>query len=424
MYPLSAVAEYLLDRRVGIVQVAGELNRNAGAPNFFHYFATASDTSAFAGQANFARAGGASASRDVGLAKAIGEAVERYCAAIYDPADLPLSTYRARTFAAADPAEFALYSEAQYDSAGFPFVPFGEDTPVRWTPATDVTDGAECYVPAAMVFIPYSYAPHENERAIVQPISTGLACHTSPQRAAISAICEVIERDAFTITWQARLSPPRIDPRSLPADAMALLDRFARSGRTVTLFHIGLDIAVPTVLAVEHNDKPGLVGLGVAASTSLSPHVAVVKSLEELTHTSYYMDQVVALGEPPATDYDDIKTQEDHLRFWAEREHLALAEFLFSSTETVAFSDLPDRSSREPSCDVRTLAGMLAQAGHRTLIADVTTPDVGGLGLSVVRAVVPGLNPLFMGFRYRALGGRRLARHRVRAAADLPHPYP
>jgi ribosomal protein S12 methylthiotransferase accessory factor len=68
------------------------------------------------------------------------------------------------------------------------------------------------------------------------------------------------------------------------------------------------------------------------------------------------------------------------------------------------------------------------------LLADVTTPDVRDLGLSVVRAVVPGSHPLFMGHALRARGGRRLWEvpqrlgHRGISPATgdnpAPHPYP
>ena len=53
----------------------------------------------------------------------------------------------------------------------------------------------------------------------------------------------------------------------------------------------------------------------------------------------------------------------------------------------------------------------------------MTTPEVGELGLRVLRAVVPGLHPLFYGFHQRALGGDRL-RSRLGPAADNPHPHP
>jgi len=46
------------------------------------------------------------------------------------------------------------------------------------------------------------------------------------------------------------------------------------------------------------------------------------------------------------------------------------------------------------------------ETGHQVLTVDVTSPDIATLGLSVVRAVVPGYHPLTFGHNRRALGGR------------------
>src|SRR5438067_523325 len=82
---------YLVDEKVGIINVVQEVRRFPGAPNFFHYAAEACNTRAFTKQTNFAITGGASVDRDRAIAKAAGEAIERYCSAIYDVESLPLS---------------------------------------------------------------------------------------------------------------------------------------------------------------------------------------------------------------------------------------------------------------------------------------------------------------------------------------------
>ncbi len=155
---LAGIAERLIGD-LGIVRLAGPANRQAGAPAFFHFWAQAADTGTFVRQRNFAKTGGAATDRDRALAKALGEAVERYCAAIYDREELLLRTAEAAEFAVADPADFALNSTSQYAEPGFRFVPFDSQTPVRWTPATDAVTGAVVSVPAAMVYVPYFYAP-------------------------------------------------------------------------------------------------------------------------------------------------------------------------------------------------------------------------------------------------------------------------
>src|SRR3982751_974465 len=83
----------VVDERVGIVRHVEEVPRDVGAPNFFHFYARACDTEAFCGQRNFGETGGASSNRKVALAKAVGEALERYCSAIYRCDELPFNSF-------------------------------------------------------------------------------------------------------------------------------------------------------------------------------------------------------------------------------------------------------------------------------------------------------------------------------------------
>jgi ribosomal protein S12 methylthiotransferase accessory factor len=68
------------------------------------------------------------------------------------------------------------------------------------------------------------------------------------------------------------------------------------------------------------------------------------------------------------------------------------------------------------------------------LIADITSSDVRTLGLHVLRAIIPGFQPLYMGHSVRSLGSRRLGnvpsklgfsqRAAHRDEGQAPHPYP
>lgn len=172
---LLDIVDYLVDDRVGVIRHVGEIPREAGAPDFFHFHAQACDTSAFCHQKNFSNTGGASTNRGRAMAKAIGEAIERYCAAIFDKADFPLTSFTSAQFHCIPPHEFALYSSSQYSRSGFPYLLFEETTPVRWTPMIDPLKEEPLFVPASMVYIPYSYDTTAGEHPIAQPISTGLA---------------------------------------------------------------------------------------------------------------------------------------------------------------------------------------------------------------------------------------------------------
>lgn len=433
---LQDILTDLADPRVGIIRYVAEQPRQAGAPDFVRYVAQACDTSAFTPLANFGAASGASVNRDAAIAKAVGEAVERYCAAIFDPDELPLCTARQASFACVDPASFALYGAAQYAEPGFPFRPFRDDTAARWVPALDLQSGARVSVPACFVFVPYRFRLGTGEVPIAQPISTGLAAHGSFAEAALSGLSEVIERDAFTLTWQGRLSRPQIRVESLSAANRDLVERFRVTGYAVTLLDITMDSGVATIMAVCRHTSPDAVPLTFAASAGPDPEEVVAKALEELAHTNRYMHQIKAMTRPVerTADHANINDQLTHLGFWCRAEHAGLADFVFASEQRVDFAELPRLTQGDPSRDLLEVTRRVAATGHRVLVSDLTTDDVRSLGLCVVRVLVPGYHPLFMGHRVRALGGERLwslpqkLGHRAlsRPSGDnpLPHPFP
>ena len=398
---LTAVDE-LVDDRIGIIRHVREMPLEAGAPQFFHFSAQPCDTGAFSKQHNFADAGGASSIRQIAMMKAIGEGVERYCAALYVKEELPLETYESASFRCVAPEDFALYSDEQSQQPDFPYVPFSRMTPIRWTKAVDCCTGEAWHVPASMVYAPYFYEVGQDGPAVSQPISTGLACHSNKNDAAISALCEVIERDAFTITWQAMLPAPPLWLDSLSEENRDLVHRFERAGGMVRILNITLDHGIPSIMSMlmhESNELPAFV---FAAASHLSPEIAVRKSLEELAHTRrlavHLQNNMPSLA----------RRQDVHVKLYTHRNSHPSVDFLLKSQESVEFQELPNFMSEDQQSDLRTLCTRIRSVGSRPLLCDVTTPDVGGLGLSVVRALIPGFHPLFMGHDLRALGGWRL----------------
>jgi ribosomal protein S12 methylthiotransferase accessory factor len=413
-----------------------EVARNAGEPDFFHFSAEACNVRAFSRQENFAWGSGASVQRDYALAKAVGESVERYCSALFRIEDLPLTTYEQATFPCTVPENFALFGENQYNSEGFPYLPFRRDTPVRWFPGLDAATGQIQYVPAAFIYVPYYFYQGTGDAPITQPISTGLACQASTTEAAISAISEVIERDAFTITWQAMLASPHILLESLSPANRDLVARFEKAGYSIYLLDITTDVSVPTFLAVLRGDYPDTVPLVVAAATSIDPEVAARKALEEVELTRSYFLRIIkekARLEPDPT-FSNVISQESHLNYWCDWAHLPFADFLTSCKETIEFGAIQNLATGQPRKDLALLIGKVTAIGHQVLLADLTTPDVREVGLAVVRAVIPGFHPLVAGHRFRALGGSRLWTVPQKLGYSgitpeggdnpYPHPYP
>ncbi|HEY9420677.1 MAG TPA: YcaO-like family protein [Thermoanaerobaculia bacterium] len=433
---LAEALEVLLDPRFGVIRHVAEEPRREEFPEIFQYAAETCDTDAFSPRKAFGKTGGCSRRRSFALAKAVGEAVERYSAALYDDDALPDVSYAEADFPCVDPHDFALNSAAQYADPEFDWVPFEHDTRTRWVAARDLGSGATVHVPAAMVYVPYFYYLESDDPLICQPISTGLACHGTLEDAIARGLCEVIERDAFMITWQAGLARRRIRPDSLLPENAEILARLQAIGGSVTLFDLTMDNLVPVAMAVQTHPAPGMPALTVACAAALDPDDAVRKALEEVTHTARWM-LYLKRDNPrivPAPGFRQVDSQDNHLIFWAYHENLPLADFLFASTESVGFEELPNWTTGDRHRDLAVLCERIESTGHRALAVDITPTDIQDVGLSVARALIPGYHPLIMNHHYRALGGRRLwtipqqlgfaGRRPEDGDIDVPHPFP
>ncbi|MCX6217965.1 YcaO-like family protein [Spirosoma sp.] len=409
---LRDIASLLVDPSVGILKEVKQVPRFAGDPEFFHFSCQACNSSAFADEKNFNNTGGASIYKDVAKAKAIGEAIERYSSAIYDRNELPLTTYADAPFTCAPPSDFALYADWQYEQEDFLFVPFTDYTPVRWVESLEIYTGQSVFIPAASVYMPYLYYQGTGDAPILQPISTGMAAHMSFYDATISAICEVIERDAVMLMWQAMMSLPQIRIETLSDTNYDIVRRLEQNGSRVIMFNSTLDHGIPTILSVlKTNGQPDTPALIFAGASDPDPEKAARKSLEELPHTRRYCSRLMQHSPSFPADFPhhrNVTDQAQHLHFYCDHQLAHHADFVFKSAKRVDFDSIQSLVGETREDTLWNLLRAVYSIGERVYVKDMTTPDVGNLGFHVVRVVIPGMQRLCMGFQNRCLGGNRL----------------
>lgn len=412
---LSALPEHLVDPRVGVLAQVESVRPQAGAPRFFHVSARLADTRSlpFSYQATQQWVGAAAADRDGALASCLLEAVAFYCAAFRleeDVAPVPAARLRAPRV---EPADFALFTPEQYGRPDFPWQSFGDDTPVSWKALLDPLEDAVRHVPARFVYFPYTPLSAHREAPVAPATATGLAAHWDPAVAAVEAICDVLEVHALALTWRDRVSPPQVRIETLSDENYDLVARFERTGATVTLLRLTPGPWPATLLAALSNPSPGAPALVFSAGTHPDEETAIRRGLERLAHAELYGRMLHGRMPPPdgAAGPEEIGGEAAHLRYWSDHEHRPAADFLFASEERLeAAWDDGDGPAPSPAETLDALLAAVDEGGHRALLADLTTPDVHALGLTVLRAVVPGLLPLFFG---HGLGDN-----------PYPHPFP
>lgn len=369
-------------------------------------------------------------------AAAIGEAAERYAGSFLAERALVLATADELGPAAIDPPRFALFARRQHDTPGFGFAPFRRDTRVRWARGFALPDGEETYVPAQLVYLTWSRLAPE-EQPVAYSTSNGLACGPTLEEAVLAGLLELVERDAFMITWAAGLSLPLLDWSSEP-ELLAFESRYlAAAGGRHAVVDLSDFLHVPTALAVVRGDGSREPAVAVGAGSAPSIVDAVKKALAEAYSVRSWGRGLVA-ATPHRTfaeDCSDVVSFADHIHLYALPGHAGAADFLTASTVVRKVEDvavLPGVSALERICQ---LTGRLRAQGVRAYAVDVTSPDVADAGLVVAKVVAPELCPLDVRHDTRFLGGSRLYRaaHELGlrdaplAAGDVnadPHPFP
>ena len=192
----------LVNARTGVVRSIEARTIPAHFPaSFALSHAVLSDSRAFSRWPSDASGAGYSfANPDAVLGAAIGEAVERYCGNLV-PAGLKRASRRdvqATGAAAIGLEDFCLFSREQYARPGFPVPAPDDDTVIDWVPAQDLGGGTEVLVPASMVWVAHSLLVEPVRHPVIQ---AGLATGRTLEEAHWGGLCEVIERDAMTLSW-------------------------------------------------------------------------------------------------------------------------------------------------------------------------------------------------------------------------------
>jgi len=373
---------------------------------------------------------GAGTGLDPGRAEivAVAESLERYANCVYDQRQFRWASaveLEALGEDAVDLDALPRCSPAELADPECPVVRPDRTARIRWIRGLNMRTGKPAWVPAALVYIHF---PSEEAERITNPISTGSAAHPDPAVAVSGALCEVIERDAISLTWLQRLALPRIEIDVAGPDLRRFLDAIDGRDMTIRLFDATTDVGIPTVYGVSiAPDHPRLRTV-VSCATSLDPQTAAAKAICELVSVRIALED----DEPSAGDVESFTGVSDGATYMCLPERTSAFDFLLGSPARRRLSEMPSLSTGDATADLRLVCSRLAGCGMDAYVVDLTTDEALRAGMTVVRAVVPGLQPLTFHYRARFLGHPRLyeapARmgHPVRPEAELnawPQPF-
>ncbi len=327
------------------------------------------------------------------IISAVGEAMERYAASMPCVSRIVWSRPAGLPGERLDPREFALYSADQYERTDFPFVRFNPEVSHPWVAGKWLGRNDPVWVPAILTYLSYEVRP---ENLFCQGTSNGLAAGTEPDEAALRAILELLERDAFMRSWRCKRPGQHIKiDQTLDADLLEVVRGIRGFGTDVSLVMLEAACGYPTALCLAFGDGHNWPAVSLGLGADPDPRTAVRQAILELGQTGPYLRRLMRTKAYPApASPQDVRQMLDHASYYFPRERASIFDYLRDNRNACPLSHLGRGTERSlPAC-----ASALESAGIRVALVDVTSEDVRSTPFRVVRAISPDLQPISFGY--------------------------
>ncbi|MEU7041237.1 TOMM precursor leader peptide-binding protein [Streptomyces varsoviensis] len=388
---------------------------------------------------------------------------------------------------ALDPRALGLFPAERYEEPDCAYQPFTEDAVVSWVWAYSFGQGRPVLVPENYAYYRMALRPGADaawsaradraggtaqaaraggtaqaarvgkalsDKPFTFEISNGCALGGCLEEAILHGILEAVERDAFLMTWYARLPLPEVDLARAPDPRVKLVaERLERTtGYRVRAFDMTLAEGIPAVWVLAQDTtgddrRPKVI---CTSGSALDPAAAVLTALGELAPiVEQELRRYPAEAERArrmAADPDLVRVMPDHALCAATPGAFGRFSFLLDSGRVVGWDELgrgPGAGHRGPwpvhtdlRDDLTEAVGRMLAGGMDVVVVDQTSPLHEAAGLHCVKVIAPGALPMTFGHRNRRTTGLPRLRevpHRLGFAprpladADLnpyPHPFP
>lgn len=345
---------------------------------------------------------------------------------------------------AANPRVFGLHSEREYKANPELLTPYSDQLEIDFVWAYSFAKQQPVLIPQQIGF--YSLGISNGPIFVIEG-SIGGAVGSCPEECILHGIFEVLERDAFLLTWYARLARPRLDPMNCDDPEVRYHYRQLHlDGFETTALDITSEFGIPTVLLVaRRKDQQSPHAVCISAS-HLNPKKATKKAFRELSgvvcrYTIEMKDKATRTrASVLAQDPSKIRTMMDHALFYCLPESGRYLDFLTESGSTTSLDAMS--CSARPLCshdlreELQRTVHRIRNAGSDVLVVDQTAPEQSLAGLYTYKVLITGAIPMTWGEHLRRLEGLPrldtavggLVGFQQRSPQPVPnpapHPYP
>ena len=409
--PFDAIAARTVSPVCGIVRKLDRLPKDVAEPELPIIVRAELANSQFRdGNAGFVGCSGKGSDIESARNGALAEALERYAALTWVPTRRVKAVRAELDGPSLHPADLVLFAEDQYDLLSY--APYRDSTVLDWVPAVSLATGGEVWVPLLAAHLGYDVP--DRSAFLFPATSNGFAAGSGLTDAALRALLEVVERDAFLRCWCHRIAGSRYDARTVPdSETRDTAASYGRRGVRIDINLLPVDSQASVAMAVGWSQHlpAAVVGLGA----DLDPVIAARHAVKEVAQVrpaligrlrqSATRARMAELVSDPTL----VAALEDHDLLYADPK-TAVTGLHYLLEPPLRAWDIPAAPRDDPATDLEQLVASLIDVAGDALYIDVTPDDVRSLKMTVVKAIVPGFQPIHFGAAEFRLGHSRLFR--------------
>ncbi|MEK7576074.1 MAG: YcaO-like family protein [Patescibacteria group bacterium] len=257
---------------------------------------------------------------------------------------------------------------------------------IGWVIGAREVTGARVWVPTELVF--YACTGIQGDRKIFyRANSSGVAAHFEKQLAVEAALCELIERDAISVTWYAKRHVNAISHEYFSNTVRERVLVWEELGYKVSFLDLTLD-GQPVILVViwSRDKRPALFSGASCRSIFIDAAERAFNEAEFMAMTWHGRKQKRNM------DIRDVQSPDDHGLFYSDPKNLVYAEWLLEANG----NQIPPKD----------FSGDLSR--FDPIVVNIT-PKEYDCGLTVVRVLSEKLMPINFGYGSEHFGHPRMA---------------
>jgi ribosomal protein S12 methylthiotransferase accessory factor len=421
----------IISDEVGILRHVIRTPRMSNDPKLVNYGVWQCNTEQLGGMYSEGRSGSCGFDTFSAMLGTLGETLERYAPAFYDPNNGIKSSFKDLKVNTIGLEEYSLFHEEQYkffEEKNWTIKRFTKDIELTWVNSIDLTSGKETWIPAQFIYMPFK----GDEFFITASNSTGLASHSNYHKAILTALYECVERDSFMLTWMHQIAMRKI---IISNDIKSYLDRTFPKHYKWHFFDTTYDLGIPSVFGIlEAEEEFGqFIVVGSASRGTIGE--AVRKVIQEIGQGIPYMRWF--LGEyknwTPPKDYNELLTFADHSLFYNKQKdhwHVFDKWIKMSENHPINFNESCNINDAE---EIKSILQIMKSKGYNVLLKDISTVDIRQLGSYSIKVIIPQLIQMAGAYPFYFNGSKRLYKVPellglgAKDYSDLnkyPHPFP